>query len=155
MVDIDVGGLFSQKKSTKGQSEQHPASSGFFGSKKPVEDTHSAETLHQVNDLSDRLRILEERFTNMRSKTQMTDQTVLSNQKKAMDEIKNINSELMEVRRTVDDMKATIKLIVKELQQCTKREDFQVLKKYIELWEPVNFVTRSELDKLIGNKPQE
>ena len=156
MTDLDMSSLFGQQKNAPKDARTLPPPPGglsgsFFGPKKPVVNPLDSEIVHQINDLSDRVRILEERYTNMRSKAQLTDQTILSNQKKAMEEIKTINSEIMELRRAQDELKSTIKLIIKELQECMKKEDFLVLKKYIELWEPLNFVTRNELDKTLNS----
>ena len=36
---------------------------------------------------------------------------------------------------------------VKELQGCAKLSDVQVLEKYINMWEPINYVTFESLDK--------
>ena len=32
---------------------------------------------------------------------------------------------------------------------CAKTEDVQVLDRYINLWEPANFVTRTEVEKIV------
>ena len=152
MADIDTGHLFTfggKKSQNQGQGqEQKQQGTGFFG-KKALQQDNTAEFSSQVTSLTDRLKILEEHYNNLRRKTQLTDQTVLSNQKKAIAEIKNINIEVTEIRREVSDIKDKIKLIIKELQACTKNEDFEVLKKYIDMWEPVNFVTRNELQKIL------
>jgi hypothetical protein len=103
----------------------------------------------EVLMISRRLRIIEEQYTNIRRKIQVTDQNMLSYQKKNITEIKAVNLEINELRHLIDDMQNNILLVIKELRLCAKKEEVNVLQKYINLWEPVNFVTRNEVEKII------
>ena len=41
--------------------------------------------------------------------------------------------------------------IVKELQITAKRSEVKVLEKYINFWNPANFVTQNEVESLVKN----
>jgi hypothetical protein len=103
----------------------------------------------EVNNLGRRLKVLEERYTNLRRKTQMTDQSFLNHTKKVMSEIKLLNSEMDELRQKLDNIDNKMLLIMRELRLCAKKEEIAVLQKYINLWEPVHFVTRNEVIKIL------
>jgi hypothetical protein len=104
---------------------------------------------NELNDVSRRVRIMEERYINLRRKTQVTDQNMLLNNRKLSNEIKMVSDDLKEAKRDLVDINTKMKLIVKELRECAKKEDMLVVQKYIELWEPVNFVTRHEVERIV------
>lgn len=108
-----------------------------------------AERGSEITMLGRRLRILEEQYTNTRRKMQVTDQNMLSYHKKSMTDVKALNLEINELRHLLDDMNNNILLIIKELKLCAKKEEVNVLQKYINMWEPVNFVTRNEIEKIL------
>ena len=106
----------------------------------------------ELNNISRRLMILEERYTNLRKKTQVTDQNMLNNNKKVMTEIHATNAELDEVKKQITDIIDKMKIIIRELRECAKHEEVAVLQKYINIWEPVNFITRNAATKLIKDQ---
>ena len=102
-----------------------------------------------VNNLNRRLRVLEERHSQMRRKTGVIEDNMLNNDKKISNDVKNISSEIKELKRDTAEIKDSIKMIVKELQSRAKKEDVDIIQKYLDLWNPTNFVTNRELDKAV------
>ena len=43
-------------------------------------------------------------------------------------------------------------LIIKELKRTAGKEEITVLKKYLEYWNPINFVTKQDLDRTLEIK---
>ena len=106
----------------------------------------------ELNNVGRRLMVMEERYTNMRKKTQVTDQNMLNNNKKMMTEVQTIHSEMDDTKKHITDIVDKMKIIVRELKDCAKRQDVAVLQKYINLWEPLNFVTRDSVDKMVKDQ---
>jgi len=104
-----------------------------------------------INDISRRLRILEERYVNLRRKTQVTDQNMISSNRQEFDEIRAVNAEISELRREVHEMKDKIQIFIKELQMCANKEDVKIVERFINLWEPINFVTQNEAERIVKN----
>ena len=46
-------------------------------------------------------------------------------------------------------MEAKINLLIKEITLSAKKEDVAVIKKYIEFWQPLNFVTPTQVEKIV------
>ena len=111
--------------------------------------TGMADLSNQLNNLSRRLRVLEERYNNLKKNAQLTEQSLLKSTKDVNRDIQATHSDMVEFRSEFFDLKDKVKLIVKELKACAKTEEVQVLQKYIDMWEPINFVTRDGLDKMI------
>jgi hypothetical protein len=119
----------------------------FGGGPKKEEDAPNVSK--EINMLGRRLRVMEEQITNVRRKMQVTDQNMLSFQKKNTTELKTVNMEINELRRILEDMQNNILLMIKELRLCAKKEEVTVLQRYVNMWEPVNFVTRREVEKIV------
>jgi len=102
-----------------------------------------------VNSLNRRLRVLEERHSQIQRKTGVIEDNMLHNDKKISDDVKNIGLEVKELKRDIGEIKDSIKMLVKEVQSRAKKEDVDVIQKYLDLWNPTNFVTNRELDKAV------
>ncbi|MBU0615543.1 MAG: hypothetical protein KJ601_05600 [Nanoarchaeota archaeon] len=131
-----------------------PASKGInlFGApKKPaIGSQEIAQIVEDVNNVSTRLKILEERYENLRKKLQVIEQNMLENNKKVLLEVKTSEEEIKEFNKVMEQMKQDLRLIIRELKLTAKNDEVQVLKKYIQVWEPLNFVQRKELDKILN-----
>ena len=108
-----------------------------------------------LSNLSKRLRMLEERYTKLVERIQLDEHNSMDSRKKTNVNVRTINSELDEIKSEIAEIKDRIVLIVKELKLTAKRDDVKVLKRYIEMWEPIDFVTRDELDKRIKELKEE
>lgn len=96
-----------------------------------------------------RIRILEERNANLNRKVELIERNLIEFNKKENQEIKTINAEIIEMQKQISVIKNNVSLIVRELQLTAKKDEFNSLKKYVEVWDPVEFVTRNEVKNLI------
>jgi len=99
-----------------------------------------------------RLRVLEERFTNLQTELRVTEENMIKRKKKLTTDIKTVTSDLGELRKEIQEIKEKVLMVIKEIQGCAKKSDIDVMKKYIEMWEPMNFVTHKEIDEIISEK---
>ncbi len=122
---------------------------------KPSAPTHTVQKATQpspsvnLSSLTRRVRMLEERYTKASNRMDMDEHALIDFKKKVNIEIRTINSDLDDIKRDIADIKEKITMIVKELKTTARKGDVNVLKKYLELWEPLNFITRDEFEKRI------
>ena len=122
---------------------------------KPVAKGQQAENVDltaEVSSISRRLRILEERYSNLNKKTQVSEQNVLSVNKDLNHSIRAVGDEMVELKRELEDFRDKLKLVVLELKECAKQDEVMVLRKYVDLWELVNFPTRQEVERIVDEK---
>ena len=117
--------------------------------------TAESDVAAQVNNVSRAVKILEDKTSNLRRKVQINEENILAQNKKSSDSMKVMQSDLLEVKRDIEDIKEKIRLIVKELKLTAKSDDVKVVEKYLDLWEPVEFVTRAEARKMIDREIEE
>ncbi|KHO45547.1 MAG: hypothetical protein QS98_C0010G0073 [archaeon GW2011_AR3] len=103
----------------------------------------------EMNNISVRLRIAEERYTNLRKKTQLIEQNMLAGHRNANLEIKTTNADLNEIKRELADIKSKLNLMAGEFRTFAKRDDVKVVERYVNLWSPLNFVTAAEVEKIV------
>ncbi|MCF7866081.1 hypothetical protein K9L67_00570 [Candidatus Woesearchaeota archaeon] len=139
MENKDIGGSFYQGNNP-GFSGQNPFTS------KNVEIQSLNKTLSEI---SSNLRILEDRYYNLRKKIQLTDQALLDTQRSFFKEKRILGDDLIQTKMVVQELSEQIDLMRLEIVDAVKQKDFKVLEKYLDLWDPMQFVTRKEVDDLI------
>ena len=134
----------------KEEQNEPSKSGGLFQHKQsaPI-PTISGELAAQITSMSRRLKILEERYTNMRKKQQLSDQNFLQVQKDANRRLKAADEELLQTRQEVSDLKEKMRLMIRELKECAKRDDVQLMKKYIDLFDFVKFATHNDVRRIV------
>ena len=143
---------------SSGSPSQKKGIGDMFHSKKgPVAapGPNILDLANEMKDTSRRMRIIEERFLNLRQKTQVIEQNILHHNKQIIAEQKTMNSDIHDIRRDIDSLKTKILLIIKEIKMLSKKEEVQVLENYINMWNPVKFVTKNEVEKLIDERLKE
>lgn len=139
-MDSDIP-YFEKQRQQQHQQLQQPA--------QRVQRNPELEAVHRtLADISSGIRILEDRYYNLRKKTQITDQALLEAQKSFSDEKRILYDQIMEAKMKLQDMVESIEIMRQELKDAVRQKDFKVLEKYLDMWEPLQFVTRDEVERL-------
>lgn len=123
---------------------------GLFRHEKPQAETNPLS--EELEDTINRLRVLEGRYTNLQSELMVTEENMINRGKRLTKEIKTLTLDINELRKEINEIKDKVLMIIKELQAFAKREDVKILQKYIEMWDPMNFVTHNEVEEIIDEK---
>jgi len=107
-----------------------------------------------LSEISSGLRILEDRYYNLRKKTQLTDQTLLDAQKSFSKERRLLYDQIMETKMKLQNVLENIELMKQELKDAVKQNDLKVIEKYLDMWDPMQFVTREEVERLLDSEEQ-
>jgi predicted nucleic acid-binding Zn-ribbon protein len=107
---------------------------------------------NKILDLSTRIRLLEERYGNFRREEQLTEQNLIEMEKTIGKEFKEIDEQLLELKREIANLKDDLSVMVSEMKKAVKLPEFKALQKYIELWSPVEFITRAEAEDIAKKK---
>ncbi len=117
--------------------------------KAPVKkvQTTPLNTGMNLSNLTRRVRMLEERYTKINDRIDVDEHAELDFKKKVNIEVRTINSELDEIKRDLSEIKEKMTMIVKELKTTARKSEVSVIKKYLDMWQPLDFVTRKEFDE--------
>lgn len=113
----------------------------------PTQDIYSP-----LNEFSTRIRILEGKYTVTRERMLLINQNMIDHYKILTTEIRSINEELREIKESLELIKETTRNMVKEMSFFARKEQMKVLEKYINMWNPLNFVTEEQVLEMLEKK---
>lgn len=103
-------------------------------------------------EIASSVRILEDRYLNLRRKSQLTDQNLIDLQREYYKEKRHLNDELIEIKVKLQDLLIDLGVIEGELKDVVRTKDFNVISSYLDFWEPIEFVTRKEVETFLSKK---
>lgn len=104
----------------------------------------------EPTSVEERVRILEARYTLMRDRIFLINQNMIQEYRKLSKEIKMIDSEFKSVKQDLNEIKSILRNVVNEMQGFAKKENVKVLEKYVDFWNPLNFVTEKEVIEIMN-----
>ncbi|MFT4311725.1 MAG: hypothetical protein ACMXYF_00670 [Candidatus Woesearchaeota archaeon] len=120
----------------------------FGGQKNPPPPQNAPAMAQQMASVSRRLRMVEEVQSNMRRKMDLHEQNTLEDLKKIKKDLELFFEEKDELARQIKSIKSDMTKIIQELQQTAKQNEVKTLEKYIEIWNPVQFVTQKQVERI-------
>ena len=103
----------------------------------------------ELNAISGRLKILENRYNDVRKMIDFVETNMITNQRKTNEEIRESSNEIYNLKRSIEEIQNVILAIKNELSLKSDKEEIEVMKKYTELWDPTRFVTIDQVQKMI------
>lgn len=98
---------------------------------------------------------VESKLNNLRREFDILKEDSAKKYDKIGKETKAISGELVELKREGEKINGKIDLIIKELKLTAGKEEVMVLKKYVDLWNPMNFVTQRDIERIMEQKLEE
>ncbi len=114
-----------------------------------AQDQMQVDFTQVINELGNRLRILESKQSLISEKTLIMNQNMIEEYKRIMKEMKIIDMETKEIKKDLANVKNIVKHLTEEASKFAKQSDVKVLEKYIKLWSPMNFVTEKQVEDMI------
>lgn len=102
-----------------------------------------------VEELNRRMRLLEERISSQDGRLDVLEENSIQRHKKLNSELKTLLLDINDMKRNIDELKDRILTVIKQLSLLARKEDLDVLKKYLDLWKPIKFVTHDEVQDII------
>jgi hypothetical protein len=113
---------------------------------------HTSQSGSQTNEIATKLKLLEERYTILRKKSQLSEQNLVEMDKEQFSELRLIQERITDMKRDVKTVIEQLGSLHDEMQNFTRREEFIVLKRYVDLWQPTDFVTRKEVNNFLRKR---
>ncbi len=114
--------------------------------KPPSSDSFNSSQLYVL------VKALEGKVNNLVREVNVLKHDLTTKNKKIADELKNMNEDLLDLRRDQEMMTRKMDLVVKELKQTAGIDDVTTIKKYIDLWNPLHFVTQRDVERIVELK---
>jgi uncharacterized protein YdiU (UPF0061 family) len=131
-----------------------------FGQRPPAqkEPKHKGEADLLANNLENinrRLKLDEEKTNLVSRKFELMEQNFVSFQRRSEALSKSTNEELTEFRKELEEIKEALFKIRDEMKKVAKKQETDALKKYLQLWNPIKFATREDVEMIVDRKINE
>ncbi|MBR9677851.1 MAG: hypothetical protein GOU97_00955 [Nanoarchaeota archaeon] len=103
----------------------------------------------KISDINTRIRILEEKIGSLSEKSKITENTLLSNFKEVNEKISENDEKTNELQKEILSMKDTIEVMLKQMKLFANKNDYKTLERYVNLFKPLQFLTKEEITQLI------
>jgi len=95
------------------------------------------------------LKALESKVNNMVREVDVIKNDLVKKQNQIKKDVKSVSDDVMEMKHTQEQFVQRVDIIIKELKQTAGIEEVMTLRKYIDLWNPMTFVTQRDLERAI------
>ena len=102
-----------------------------------------------ILELASRVRSVEGQYNLLRDSTLLVNQNLVTSHKKVHGELQSLSDDISQLKHDIFALKETMRHLVGELQQFAHVEDVKILEKYINLWNPMRFVTEEDVKKMM------
>ena len=109
----------------------------------------SADTSYDNAKLYVWVKALETKVNNLVREMDVLKNDFIKKNNSLKKDLKTLNDELVEIKRHQEQTLQKMDLIIKELKKTAGVEELAVLRKYVDFWNPMNFVTQRDLERAI------
>ena len=102
-----------------------------------------------IYELVNRIRILESKQNLFSEKLLVMNQNMIEEHKKVIEGIKKVKNSLKGMEEDLDNVRSVVRHLSEEASKFAIKEDVKVLEKYINLWDPLKFVTEDDVKEMI------
>ena len=98
------------------------------------------------------VKALESKLNGLRREFELLKNNITRSSGEMKQDLSALNSDMVDFSHKQGKMLENMNLMIKELKQTAGSEELDVLKKYMEFWNPMNFVTEKDVERLIERK---
>lgn len=118
--------------------------------KKSVDNSGAVSELSTgLKNMTNRMRTIEEKYRNLKNEFQLNEKNSLDDHKKSSVEFRDLNDQIFTLKKSFNEVKNKMDIIIKELELTAKKESVLTIQKYLDLWNPVNFVSQLEIKDVV------
>ena len=101
------------------------------------------------------LKALEGKVNNLIRELNLIKTDFVTKTKDMQETLKISNQEILELKHEQESALKKMDIIIKELKQTAGIEKLQTLQKYVDFWNPINFVTQRDVERIVEQKMKE
>ena len=116
---------------------------------KMAQQQTQVDYVQAFNELANRLRILEGRGNVFSEKLLVLNQNMIEEYEKTMSELKRVRQDMLALKEDLGKVKNVVKHFSEEAGKFARQDDVKVLQKYVNYWNPLNFVTEREVESIV------
>jgi hypothetical protein len=120
--------------------------------KKDEAPAAEARALEDIRNLARRVDVNEDRINSLRNHLDLIDRNLIEKNKNLIENIKRAETDIRLLRKAVSDMDRHLTRMVQRLEEFAPKDRVLVLERYINMWSPLQYITRKEVNDLISKR---
>lgn len=105
-----------------------------------------------LTQILQRINSIEEKTKNNKNMLQLLSSNVISLKTDLRREVEKINRDLRSLKRDVERIKQNLDYVMEELPNLVRREEMKIIERFMKMWEPLKFVTKEDVERIIDKK---
>lgn len=101
--------------------------------------------------MNNKVSSMEKKLGTFESQLRIIEEDSIDKHREAMEQIKEFKNSIAGIQEQISDFQEQIERLSDRLGEFASRENVKVLEKYINLWSPLDFVTRKEAQEIVHN----
>jgi len=107
--------------------------------------------LPSLASITTRMKLAEERYSNLAKRNQITEESLLSFEHDIKAELRTLTRQTVDLRKRMNEINQKVDSILGELNSVVRKHEFAVIDRYIDMWQPMQFLTRDEAKRIIAD----
>lgn len=117
----------------------------------PVKKTPS-QPAGSFSEMNRKLAIVEDRLENLRDHIALVEKDSLEKNKSLAVEVHEYDDKIRELKAEGEKLKAMVERLVSKLELFASKEQLKVLERYLNFWNPLDYVSKKDVEELINEK---
>ena len=104
------------------------------------------------SEMNRKLAIIEDRLQTLRDHIALVEKDSLEKTKALAVEVHEYDEKIDVIRKEIEKIESMIERIVSKLELFASKEQLKVLERYLNFWNPLDYVTKKDVEELINEK---
>lgn len=95
------------------------------------------------------MKLAEDRYRNLQKRSQLTEDALLQFEKELRAQLRVVTQQVSGMRKKLMEISTTVDAMQGELKHVVQRHELKAIERYVDLWQPVDFITRDEAKRMM------
>jgi len=136
-------------ESKKKEQEPPKEENVFKESDSKIGIAQISKLAERLDGLESKLRLLENKISLVEKKEESVEKNVISINNRSSARLDEINKAIRDFKDRLDDFNERFEQMIDEVRSKGSKAELDTIKKYLEYWKPIEFVTRGTAEKMI------
>ncbi len=133
-------------------SSQAPEKDLFKASDSKLAISQFSKYSERLDDIENKTRLIEDRLNVTSKKVELLEQNLIKLAKETNSSLNEINIRIKDIDNSIKELNARFSQLAGEAVGFAKKDDVESIRKYLEFWYPVEFVTKESMEKILESR---
>lgn len=118
----------------------------------PPKRKSSSAPVGSFSEMNRKLEIAESRIEELREHLSLVENDAIEKNKSLLMDFHEFNEKIDSMRKETENLKEVMERIISKLEMFAGKEQVKVLERYLNFWNPLDYVSKKDVEELINTK---